>query len=71
MTQNMKTLLPETTSQLQQSLISSFVSSLLLTTVLYPIDLSHTRMSTDMSKKQSLFVNKNATGAGADKLVNE
>ena len=52
------------------NLISSLISSTLLTSILYPIDLCHTRMSTDMSKKQSLFVDKNMT-SNANKINNE
>lgn len=43
----------------QRNLLVSTISSLVLTTVFYPIDLCHTRMSSDMSKKQTLFVEKN------------
>lgn len=51
--------LPGDGKEFQRSLLSSLVSSTLVTTILYPIDLCHTRMSSDMSKKQTLFVDKN------------
>ena len=36
-------------------LMASSVSAVLLTTAMYPLDLCHTRMSTDMTKKVSLY----------------
>ena len=42
-------------SLMQKSLVASSISSVLLTTILYPLDLCHTRMSADMTKKQSLY----------------
>jgi hypothetical protein len=36
-------------------MLCSGVSALLLTTMLYPLDLSHTLMSADLTKKQSLY----------------
>ena len=38
----------------QKSLAASSLSAVALTTLLYPLDLIHTRMSTDMTKKQGL-----------------
>ena len=54
MNQHLKDLLPKETTDFQRSLLSSLASSVLLTTAFYPLDLCHTRMSSDMSKKQSL-----------------
>jgi len=48
-------------SEVQRSLLSATISSVLLTTMLYPLDLAHTRMSTDMSKKESMYVDRNET----------
>jgi len=44
---------------IKATLAAASASSLLLTTLLFPMDLCHTRMATDMSKKPSLYTNKN------------
>ena len=40
---------------------ASATSAVVLTTLLYPLDLAHTRMSADMTKKQSIHVQPNQT----------
>lgn len=42
-------------SKLQQTLAASSLSAVLMTTLMYPMDLCHTRMSADMSKKKSVY----------------
>ena len=46
---------PFTTSATTRTLAASSVSALLLTTVMYPLDLCHTRMSCDMTKKDAVY----------------
>ena len=48
-------------------LSASAVSAFALTTLTYPLDLCHTRMSSDMTKKQSLY-NQNAKTGQSPRL---
>ena len=40
------------------SIIAATITALATTTVTYPLDLAHGRMSADMSKKPSLYIEK-------------
>ena len=42
----------------KRTMVASCISSVLLTTLLYPFDLCHTKMSADMTKKQSVYNQK-------------
>ena len=54
----------ESFSESGRRIVAACVSSSLLCTLLYPLDLVHARMSTDMTKKESMY-NK---GAADNKL---
>lgn len=70
MTIHLKEHLPaEKVSPLQITLLSSMISSVTLTAVLYPLDLCHTRMSSDMSKKKNLHMDKNSASAHQSKAA--
>ena len=43
-------------------LSAASISAFALTTLTYPLDLCHTRMSSDMSKKKSMYSKKAETG---------
>ena len=52
---NLKASLDYGLSENSKTILASSISAVLLTTLMYPIDLCHTRMSADMSKKQSVY----------------
>lgn len=39
----------------QRNMLASSLSALFLCTLTYPLDVAHTKMSTDMTKKESLY----------------